>query len=215
MSPPSLRYAPPWQAPALLQGLAASLQAPASLRAPSKTSRNLSSPVSDRLSFDPSRAVESWFSPSHRMQSACFISLSALLDCGALERARSSLKLALGKSLDRRLGSTVWVAPVSSPRRTMLCPLGRDLGMPKGSAWGHLGQTTMDRTLSAAPRPLVGVLRRSLLWGENLSLRRPKHGPMVLALCQEWLAPWLQVTIDVFHAGLARELPAFVPAGTA
>ena len=58
----------------------------------------------------------------------------------------------------------------------MLCPLGRDLGMPKGSAWGHLGQTTMDRTLSAAPRPLVGVLRRSLLWGENLSLRRPKHG---------------------------------------
>ena len=70
----------------------------------------------------------------------------------------------------------MWVAPVSSPRRTMLCPLGRDLGMPKGSAWGHLGQTTMDRTLSAAPRPLVGVLRRSLLWGENLSLRRPKHG---------------------------------------
>jgi hypothetical protein len=40
------------------------------------------------------RAVESWFSPSHRMQSACFISLQALLSCGALERARSSLKLA-------------------------------------------------------------------------------------------------------------------------
>ena len=38
---------------------------------------------------------KSWFSPSHRMQSACFISSQALLSCGALERARSSLKLAL------------------------------------------------------------------------------------------------------------------------
>jgi hypothetical protein len=34
------------------------------------------------------------FSPSHRTQSACFVSLQALLSCGALERARSSLKLA-------------------------------------------------------------------------------------------------------------------------
>ena len=32
----------------------------------------------------------------------------------------------------------------------------------------------MDDTPSAAPGPLVGLLRRSLLWGENLSLRSPK-----------------------------------------
>jgi len=38
----------------------------------------------------------------------------------------------------------------------------------------------MDRTPSAAPGPLVGLLRRSLLWGENLSLRRPKHGRQAL-----------------------------------
>ena len=41
----------------------------------------------------------------------------------------------------------------------MLCPLGRDLGMPKGSAWGYLGQTTIGRTAQAARPPLVGLLR--------------------------------------------------------
>jgi hypothetical protein len=35
---------------------------------------------------------KSWFSPSHRIQPPCFISLQALLSCGALERARSTLK---------------------------------------------------------------------------------------------------------------------------
>jgi hypothetical protein len=127
--------------------------------------------------FPYHRYGESWFSPSHRMQSACFISLPALLDCGALERARSSLKLALkvsfdnpagpeagGKSFDKRLGSPVWVAPVSSPRRTMLCPLGRDLGMPKGSAWGHLGHSAIGRTAQAARPPLVGLLWSGSSW---------------------------------------------------
>ena len=32
----------------------------------------------------PARAVELWFSPSHRMEYACFISSQALLSCGAL-----------------------------------------------------------------------------------------------------------------------------------
>ena len=48
-------------------------------------------------------------------------------------------------------------------------------------------------------------------WTTIYRCDRPKDGPMVRALCQEWLAPWLQVTIDVFDAGAARSIRSFVP----
>ena len=89
-------------------------------------------------------------------------------------------------------------------------PLGRDLCMPKGSRGG-----------TWAIRPSAGMLKLlARRWldcfgaGSSRETIYPfggrKDGPMVLALCQEWLAPWLQVTIDVRHAGPARFIRSFV-----
>ena len=146
------------------------------------------------------------------MEYACFISSQALLSCGALERARSTFKLASSsKSFWQEAVSTVRGTGFGALGANAFRPLGRDLGMPKGSRGGIWAIRPSAGTAQAARPPLLGLLWSGSSRDDNLSLRSPKGGPMVRAICQEWLATWLQVTIDVFHAGPARSIRSFVP----
>ena len=71
------------------------------------------------------------------MECPCFISSQALLSCGALERARSTFKLASSsKSFWQEAVSTVRGTGFGALGANAFRPLGRDLGMPKGSHGG-------------------------------------------------------------------------------
>ena len=93
------------------------------------------------------------------MQSACFISLRALLSCGALERARSSLKLASEhKAFCQEAWESVSWTCFGALGANAFRPLGRDLGMPKGSRGGIWAIRPSAGTAQAARPPLLGLL---------------------------------------------------------
>ena len=121
---------------------------------------------------------KSWFSPSHRTQSPCFISSQALLSCGALERARSTFKLASSsKSFWQEAVSTVRGTGFGALGANAFRPLGRDLGMPKGSRGGIWAIRPSAGTAQAARPPLVGLLWGGSSWATIYRCDGPKDGP--------------------------------------
>ena len=123
------------------------------------------------------------------MEYACFISSQALLSCGALERARSTFKLASSsKSFWQEAVSTVRGTGFGALGANAFRPLGRDLGMPKGSRGGIWANSAIGRTAQAARPPLLGLLWSGSSWatiypcgghGEDLPALIPERGLLI------------------------------------
>ena len=83
-----------------------------------------------------------------------------------------------------RSSKSFWQEAVSTVRGTgfgalganAFRPLGRDLGMPKGSRGGIWAIRPSAGTAQAARPPLLGLLWSGSSRDDNLSLRSPKHG---------------------------------------